>query len=713
MNDPQVLRAEQEYTQRVQQLLLCVIEQSTSISADHAEAVHMIVADAWDELRMKPTALSPQDLEQLSAEVDRYLVRKSFTDDLAERYKRMLMAPFFARVDFAEAGENAPEKIVIGLYSLRGKDDEMLVHDWRAPVCSLYYDSMPGPCRYDSPSGEIQGEMSLKRQYRMENGRLKYYVDTQLNIDDGILLDLLSQATSRHMRQVVSTIQAEQSAAIRYKNARVLCVVGGAGSGKTSIAMHRAAFLMYRQRDTLDARRIQILSPGSAFSEYISAVLPDLGEENIRSRTLREVVEDILGKKVESPLKQTEKLLEQPDEMRLNSVRFKSGKAFLQELRKCAESFATFGPNFANVWLDGKPLIRREELRRMYKDEFKLLTPAQRLERVRATLETRMASWESSLYKQYEKQFEGHYQGRELTFVSKMAVSQRLQPVRAQLRSMLEIRGQRLLTEVLRDAPRELRDLYKENCEAGLTWWEDAVAEAWLMVRLGFAAPDKSIYHLLVDEAQDYSETALSLLSLYHPNAHVTLLGDPMQRTCPGMDACEPANWGDCFGEPEAKVLSLSRCYRSTLPIARLCNAILPDAERLKPFGREGDMPVVAPYSLEAVQKTLDGFRKAGYRSIAVVTRTQKGAERLCEKLPNVYRFDGGEDDWQYENGDTVVGCYHLMKGLEFDAVIVAWPDAELTDDERRRLYTACSRALHAATLLADGEMLKKLGIVL
>ena len=120
MNDPQVLRAEQEYTQRVQQLLLSVIEQSTSISASHAEAVHMIVADAWDELRMKPTALSPQDLEQLSAEVDRYLVRKSFTDDLAARYKRMLMAPFFARVDFAEEGEKDPEKIVIGLYSLRG-----------------------------------------------------------------------------------------------------------------------------------------------------------------------------------------------------------------------------------------------------------------------------------------------------------------------------------------------------------------------------------------------------------------------------------------------------------------------------------------------------------------------------------------------------------------------------------------------------------------
>ncbi len=713
MNDPQQLRAEQEYTQRVQQLLLAVIEQSTSISESHAEAVHMIVADAWDELRMKPTALSPQDLEQLSAEVDRYLARKSFTDDLAARYRRMVMTPFFARVDFTEEGEETLEKIVIGLYSLRDEHGEMLVHDWRAPVCSLYYDSMPGPCRYDSPSGEIRGQMSLKRQYRMEDGQLKYYVDTQLSIDDEMLLDLLSRATTRHMRQVVSTIQAEQSAAIRHENARVISVVGGAGSGKTSIAMHRAAFLMYRQRDTLDARRIQILSPGSAFSEYISAVLPELGEENIRSRTLHEIVEDILGKKVESPLKQAEKLLDPVNEAHMASVRYKSGKAFLEQLRKCADSFATFGPNFANVWLDGKMLIRREELRRMHKDEFKLLTSAQRLERVRATLETRMASWEASMYKQYEKQFEGHYHGRELVFVSKMAVSQRLQPVRAQLRAMLDIKGSRLLAEVLRDAPKELRETYKENCEAGLTWWEDAVAEAWLLVRLGFAAPDKSIYHLLVDEAQDYSETALSLLSLYHPNAHVTLLGDPMQRTCPGMDACESANWGDCFGVPDAKVFTLSRCYRSTLPIARLCNAILPDAERLKPFGREGDMPVVAPYSVEAVQKALADFRAAGHHSIAVITRTQKQAASLCEELPNVYRFDGGEDDQQYESGDTVVGCYHLMKGLEFDAVIVAWPDAELTDDERRRLYTACSRALHAAALLADGKMLDKLGIVL
>ena len=713
MNNLQELQAEREYTARVQQLLLAVIEQSTQISGSHSEAVRMIVADAWEELRMKPTALSPQDLEQLSAEIDRYLVRKSFTDNLAERYRRMLMNPFFARVDFVEEGATEVEKIVIGLYSLKNERGELMVHDWRAPVCSLYYDAMPGPCSYESPSGTIRGRMPLKRQYRMEDGRLKYYVDTQLSIDDKMLLDLLSKATTRHMRQVVSTIQAEQSAAIRHENAKVISVVGGAGSGKTSIAMHRAAFLMYRQRDTLDARRIQILSPGSAFSEYISAVLPELGEENIRSRTLREIVEKILGKKVESPLRQLELLLDPVNETHRASVRYKCGREFLEKLQRYAESFSTFGPNFANVWLDGQLLIRREELRRMYKDEFKLLSPAQRLSRVQATLETRIASWEASMYKQYEKQFESRYHGRELSFVCKMAVSQRLQGVRAQLRSMLEIKGRTLYREVMRDAPAELRTAYEENCAADVTWWEDAVGEAYMMVRLGFAPADKAIYHLLVDEAQDYSETALAMLALYHPNAKVTLLGDPMQRTCPAMGACEPANWGACFGEKDAKVFELSRCYRSTLPIARLCNAILPDAERLKPFGREGEMPQVGEYSLQAVRDALAAMRATGHRSIAVITRTQRQAESLSQKLENVYRFDGGEEDQNYESGDSVVGCYHLMKGLEFDAVIVVWPDAELTDGERRRLYTACSRALHAAALLADAQMLRKLGIVL
>ena len=706
-------REEQAYTARVQQLMLAIIEQADRIAGSHSESIHAIIADAWEELRVRPTQLSAQDLEQLSVELNRITARREFTRELAERYRRMLMNPFFARVDFVEEGENEVEKIVIGLYSLEDEKGRLLVHDWRAPVCSLYYDSEPGDVAYNSPSGRIVGKMTLKRQYKMENGQLKYYVDTDMSIEDDMLLDILSGATSRHMRQIVATIQAEQNAAIRYDDAPVVCVVGGAGSGKTSVAMHRAAFLMYRRRDLLDASRIQIISPSTAFSEYVSKVLPELGEENIRARTMRELVEHILGRKAEPLARQMENLLEGNEELRYASVQYKTGLDFLRSLRKTAESFATFGPNFGNVRMDDEILIRREELRRMYKNEFSLLSPAQRVERLKSTLDSRMASWEEKLIRQYEQSYADKYSGRELKFVSRMAASQQLQGVRAQLRNLTTVSGWTLLQEAMKGAPKALRNAFFENRDANLLWWEDAAAQAYLLVQLGFVQPDKSVYHLLVDEAQDYSETELALLHAYFPNARVTLLGDPMQRTCPGMGACRPETWGECFGVKDAPLSPLLRCSRCTLPITRLCNALLPGGDRLNPFGREGEMPLVAQYSEQLLRDTLERLRGEGYGSIAVITRTQAQADSLSAKLNNVYRLDGGEADLNYESTDNVVGCYHMVKGMEFDAVIVVWPDCELTDGERRRLYTACSRALHSVSLLGGGTPIKELGIVL
>ena len=709
MENQNDLLLEQAYTARVQQLLLTLIEQAQEISRDHLQSIQAIVADAWEDLRVRPTALSEEDLEQLSTEVDRFVARREFTDTMAERFRRMIKNPFFARVDFTEAGHAQVEKIVIGLYSLKDERGDLVVHDWRAPVCSLYYDAMPGEAAYDSPSGTIRGLLSLKRQYRMEDGRLKYYVDTSVSIDDGMLLDILSGATSRHMRQIVATIQAEQNAAIRQQTARVVSVVGGAGSGKTSVAMHRAAFLMYRQRDVLDANKILILSPSTAFSEYVSGVLPELGEQNIRSRTLRDVVETLLNRKVEKPYRQLEVLLDSEGELRRQSVKYKCGPEFLARLRRFADDFAANGPRFRDVSAEGKVLIRADELRRMYLNEFRLLTPAQKLIRMSATLETRLSGMEESLYKQYEKSFEGKYSGRELRMACNMAVAQRMQPVKSQLRAMLEIDGAVLLRAVLDSAPKPLRDASIENAAAGVTWWEDAVAEAYLTARLGFANPDKTVYHLLVDECQDYAETALAMLAAYYPNARVTLLGDPRQRTTPGMEPCVPARWGGCFGMDDAPLYPLTKCYRSSMPIAELCNKILPNDPPLEPFGRSGAEPLVAQYSEALLKQTLRDFRAAGHSSIAVITRTQAQADSLSTKLENVYRLDGGEDDLNYEASDNVVACYHLTKGLEFDAVIVVWPDVELTDGERRRLYTAASRALHSLALLLSGGTLKAL----
>lgn len=712
MSESELLR-EQKYTARVQQLLLAAIEASKENAKEHISSIKQMLSDAWEELRMKPTALSEQDMQQLSGEVDRYLARKALNDDIARRYERMLLNPFFARVDFREDGSDNLEKIVIGLYSLKGPEGELMVHDWRAPVCSLYYDNMPGPVEYQSPSGTIKGEMCLKRQYKMEDGKLKYFVNTDVSIEDELLLDILSGATHRRVRQIVSTIQTEQNKAIRYGNEKLLSVVGGAGSGKTSVAMHRVAFLMYRYRDKLDAKRIMVLSPSNSFSEYISTVLPELGEENVAAVTLYKVISGIVPGKIEKPLTQTETLLDESNVLRRDSVRYKSGMEFVRCLQAFTEEYSAQGPVFADISLDENYLANKEELERMYRSDFKLLPPALRIERIGTVLDSRLEKWEAAILTQYREQLRGKYRGKDLEVAARFAVSHRLSGVRRDIRNMLHVSIPHLYAECLKDAPGKLYENAVKNADSGIVWWEDASAMAYLMLIMGFARPDKSMRHIVVDEAQDYPSCALAFLSVYYPLAHVTLLGDPKQRTCPALPPLDVRMWNECYGLKDAPILELSRCYRSTLNITRLCNAILPDAEQVVPFGREGDMPRIVGLSDDNILNAVEELKRAGMESIAVITRTLREADRISRFIPNAHLLDGSDEDILSDPGDIAVGSYHLMKGLEFDAVVVAWPYARISDGERRRLYTACSRALHRLTLAADEKLTQELGIIL
>ncbi|MGI6236106.1 MAG: HelD family protein [Candidatus Excrementavichristensenella sp.] len=713
MRNESELQREREYTAQVQQLLLAVVEQYKGYADFHDENIRMMLSDAWEELRMKPTALSPQDLEQLSTEINRILARRAFTQELAQRYERMLLEPFFGRIDFREENEREAEKIVIGLYSLKDQQGKLLVHDWRAPVCSLYYDAMPGKVAYDSPSGRIKGTITRKRQYRMEEGRLKYFVDTDVSIDDEMLLDILSRAKSTHMRSIVSTIQREQNAAIRKENARVLSVVGGAGSGKTSVAMHRAAYLMYHQRNLLEASRIAVISPGSAFTEYISTVLPDLGEENTQSITTHEIMKSVIGHSCETPLKQTERLIAE-EGLRHESVRFKSGPAFSALLDAFADRFRTIGPEFGDMALGKSVLITKAELEKLYRSEFRLLSPALRLVRLKTVINSRLESWDKSLRSQYEERLNKSYRGRDLDIAVSLAVSQHLQPIRKQMRKVLDIQPLKLYAMALRDAPAHISEAAAENAQGNLIWWEDAPAIAYLMLKLGFSQPNRHILHLLIDEAQDYSDICLRTLHIHYPRAHVTILGDPNQRTCPGMPVCDPDTWGDCFGEREAPVVRLSKCYRSTLPIARMCNALLPLGHKTEEFGREGDFPLILPYDPDQLQQSIEEWRKEpNMHSIAVITRTQHQAQALTSLLPDSMLLTGDANDMLPDEDRVVVGGYHVMKGLEFDAVAVVWPDCELSEEEQRRLYTACSRALHGLCLFSGEKLIKELGIVL
>ncbi len=689
------LEQEREYTARVQQLLYAVIKVSRGNAEFQDDTIRMMLNDAWEELRMKPTALSQQDLDQLNAEIDRFVARRTFSENRASQYEKMLKNPFFARIDFKEEGEEQLEKIVIGLYSLKDAQQNILVHDWRAPICSLYYDSMLGSASYTCPVGMIAGELTLKRQYVMDNGRLKYFVNTEYSIDDSMLLDILSGATSGHMRQIVATIQSEQNAAIRHERERVLSVTGCAGSGKTSVAMHRAAYLMYRHRNLLSAECIAVLSPTHAFSEYISNVLPELGEDNVQAMTMHDILGKIISRTIETPLRQYEALLEKHDSLRGDSVAWKSGTECLHALDAAVARFQKNGPSFSTISLGKSTLIAKSELETMYRDNKARLSPAQRLSRIAATLNDRLESWEKSLFKQYEDILFERYRDKELEVATRIAVRQRLQPVRAQIKKITSPDLLQLYADALRSAPEHICRAAQENAAAGLIWWEDAPAIALLAVRLGFAKPDTSIRHLLIDEAQDYSAVALRLLSLWFSKAEFTLLGDPNQRTTPSMPACDPNAWGEVMGCKDAPIVHLSRGYRSSLEIANFCNDLLPDGtEKPEAFGRHGTIPLKTQYSPEALKKQLNIWSEKGYGRIAVITRSQADAIELSLLLKGAALLTG--DSNELEESGVILGGLNLMKGLEFDAAAVVWTeDKNPSDDERRRRYTACSRALH------------------
>ncbi|MCQ2438068.1 MAG: AAA family ATPase, partial [Clostridia bacterium] len=325
-----------------------ILEEARSSSADHMEAMRAITADAWEDLRLRPTEVSVEEMQQLAAEIDRYAARRKFLEDDASAAIKMLKAPFFGRVDFEEKN-CAPTSYYIGMHGLSDDKGGLLVCDWRAPVSELYYSKALGQTAYKSPMGMIEGTLTGKRQYHFEDGVLKYSVDTDVNIDDQMLLDILSESKSGPMKQIVATIQGEQDAAIRCDTERVLSVIGGAGSGKTGVALHRAAYLLYNHRESMTAEAMCILSPGTAFSEYISEVLPSLGERNIPAVTVHTIVEDVLKRKVESPSMRLNLLLERPTDERLSAVTEKDSAAFADRIEVFARNLVNRGYDFEDI----------------------------------------------------------------------------------------------------------------------------------------------------------------------------------------------------------------------------------------------------------------------------------------------------------------------------------------------------------------------------
>ncbi|QQE78332.1 RNA polymerase recycling motor HelD [Alicyclobacillus sp. SO9] len=340
-----------------------------------AQQVTDIRKHFWEEVTVNTS--TPEDFEETFYSINQQhavlaererghgLLMKQWND-----LNRLLPSPYFGRIDFHEDGLNATEQVYIGVSSFIEEDGlDFLVYDWRTPIANMYYDGSPGAAFYDAPSGRISGKMELKRQYQIQNGQLLHMFDASLTIGDELLQQVLGKGADPQMKSIVATIQREQNAIIRDVKSRMLIVQGAAGSGKTSAALQRVAFLLYKNRDTLNADQVILFSPNPIFNSYVSTVLPELGEENMQQATFQEYLEYELGASfaLEDPFEQFEYEWtgrQTPGyEARLQGMKYKASEAFLNAINNYVLWLGCKGILFNSIRFRNRELITEEQMK--------------------------------------------------------------------------------------------------------------------------------------------------------------------------------------------------------------------------------------------------------------------------------------------------------------------------------------------------------------
>lgn len=674
---------------------------------------------------------------------------------------RLEQSPYFGRIDFLEDGEKKAERIYVGIGSLLAENEmDFLVYDWRAPVSSLYYDYAPGPSQYQTPGGTIRGEMELKRQFIIRGGEIRSMFDTGFTIGDELLQEVLGKQTDAQMKSIVATIQKEQNLIIRDERSRLLIVQGAAGSGKTSAALQRVAYLLYRYRETLRAEQIVLFSPNPMFNSYVSTVLPELGEENMQQTTFMEYVEHRVeeGLQPEDPFAQMEYTLsamEQPEyEARMAGIRYKASLAFMQMIDHYASALGKQGLIFRDLRFRERTLISADRIsEQFYSLDSALPIPNRmrllaewllgklkeraRVEQNKPWVEDEVELLDNDEYARVyqelrrQKRFTGEsfddYE-REQELLAAKVVQEHFKPLRTWVKqlSFIDMPGiyRQLFAEpqvavglkedggLLQNWPAICRWTV-EQLDRGQLPYEDATPYLYLKERIEGFQTNTSIRHVFIDEGQDYSPFQFAFIKRLFPYSKMTVLGDFNQAIY--AHAAQSSEFGQMpalFGEEQTQTIILTRSYRSTRPIVEFTRGLIHGGEAIEPFNRAGGRPtltLVADSSelADKVAKRIHHLQADGHRTIAVITKTAAESREAYEALKGLVSITLMEKETaSFRTGTLVIPAY-LAKGVEFDAVIIYNGSRSQygRENERKLFYTACTRAMHELHLYSVGEI--------
>lgn len=598
---------------------------------------------------------------------------------MRDRILKLAASPYFARIDFCEEGEAEASVFYIGRFSYFDKvQSKIIIYDWRAPVSGMFYDCEPGSAAYDAPAGRIKGELIRKRQLKITDGRLEYVLESAINIQDDVLQRELSHTSDEKMKTIIATIQKEQNLIIRNEKTETLILQGVAGSGKTSIALHRIAYLLYRYKDTLSARNVVILSPNKVFADYISNVLPELGEEPIYEMSFADIAELQLEGIIQ--FERDKDPLETDDPAWAERIRLKSGIAFLdkmdQYLMHAVQScFEPVDLEFGRFKASGKWILTRFDAYGDYPVKRRLLEVSSDV---------------------YERFYSENVRGEELP-------KQKL--IFKKLCGMLKIKS---TLELYKDFYRRMNMQEKFVMPDRKTLeWPDVYPFMYFHARYEGLKENRLIKHLVIDEMQDYTPVQYAVINLLF-HCKKTILGDYGQSLNPNH-LYTLKDLRKLY--PDAGYTELNKSYRSTYEIItyakKLQNTVQPE-----PIERHGDPPQIIACSsfneeVKIVRAGIDAFLSSGYTTMGIILKTNNKAYELYQLLCEDYDIQLiTPDSMCFKNGITITSI-QMSKGLEFDEVIIFSADHETyhTEYDRRLLYIACTRAMHRLSLIYSGKI--------
>ncbi|MGJ9460151.1 RNA polymerase recycling motor HelD [Oceanobacillus sp. CF4.6] len=730
------------------------VETLYSKSAGLKENVIELRKTFWDDVTVNVD--EPDDVNETQASIKQQAELLSEIErshgKLGEQLKtlrKLKDSPYFGRIDFVENPGMETDRIYIGISSLMDRDDEnFLIYDWRAPISSLYYDYPPGKAAFRTTEAEITGEITLKRQFIIKQGSIEGMFDTGVTIVDQLLQQALGNNASTTMRSIVATIQKEQNKIIRNERSNLLIVQGVAGSGKTSAALQRIAYLMYRYREDLNAENIVLFSPNPLFTSYISNVLPELGEANVRQTTFLHYLEAGIGRlfSVESPFEQMEYVLTETNHedyrIRLKAIDYKSGLAFKDLIDEFVSSLEKSSLEFKNISFRKEILFSKQQISDYFyaldedlalPNKMQLVSEWLRKELRRVQKSEKDKDWVMEQVELLDKEdyLKAYHQSvkqddlndfasnmeLEEEFLRKEVVKKVFSKIKKRVKRLefvhLSETFYKLFTEWKpQNAPEfweEVCTLTVKNLSNKILLWEDATPYVYFKGKLLGDDADRSVRHLLIDEAQDYSAFQFAYIKHIFPYTKLTLLGDSNQSIYTYATKENPLISVDTKSSYEK--ITLTKSYRSTKEIVDFTTYFAPGKELIEAFNREGRLPRLERLTnkealVNAIIENIVVLREEGHETIALICKTLQESEILYKLLQDKIAVKQvNEETYSFEKGLLVLPVY-LAKGIEFDAVII--PDASkeryFMESDRTIFYTACTRAMHALVMLTISE---------